>query len=106
MKQKLLFLFFCMIFVGKVAFCQKIIYLTQNQPPVIPAKSHVFSLRHTVSSPFIIPGDFSTRQLGFFCKNEIRFETATKIPLKFRLGSLPFCNWMEGKKNAGPAPLW
>ena len=52
----------------------------------------------------VVPANFSCTQLGFFCKKELKFETATKIPLRFRLGSLQFNDWMEGKKNAGILP--
>ena len=54
----------------------------------------------------VIPGDFYVHQLGFFCKEELKFEAATKIPFKFRLGSVQYCDWMEGKKNAGVVPAY
>lgn len=39
--------------------------------------------------------DFVVRNFSFFCKNEYRFEQATGIPLKFRLGSLEYVNGLE-----------
>lgn len=42
--------------------------------------------------------DYYTRHFGFFCKKELEFEKTTRIPLKFRLGSLDYCNSLEGKR--------
>ena len=46
-----------------------------------------------------ISADFYTRNFGFFCKKELQFEKLTKIPLKFRLGSLQYNDYLEGKPN-------
>jgi hypothetical protein len=47
----------------------------------------------------ILSPNYYATQLGFFCKEEIRFEKATKIPFKFRIGSVSECDWLEGKTN-------
>jgi hypothetical protein len=44
-----------------------------------------------------IPANFSICQYGFFCKQELKIEKATKLPIRVRLGSLQQCNYYEGK---------
>jgi len=54
----------------------------------------------------VISADFYTQNFGFFCKKELQFEKITKIPLRFRLGSVPYNNYLEGKPNAGIVPSY
>jgi hypothetical protein len=49
--------------------------------------------------PFsIISANYYTQHFGIMCKKELALEKATKIPFRFRLGSLQQCNYLEGKK--------
>ncbi|MEO6837134.1 MAG: hypothetical protein ABI261_02380 [Ginsengibacter sp.] len=62
---------------------------------VIKEPSHYFPF--AITDPNTIPADFSTCKYGFFCREELKIEKATKIPLRIRLGSLEQCNYYEGK---------
>lgn len=44
-----------------------------------------------------ISQDFYTQHFGFFCRQELRLEKTAGLPLRFRLGSLNDCNYLEGK---------
>jgi hypothetical protein len=102
MKQKLKILFFCMILVAKGAFCQKL----QPDSNVVEVKKTFYISRNILLMPPVIPANFYCTQLGFFCRKEWKLESVTKVPFRFRLGSVSYNDWLEGKKNAGilPAP--
>ena len=42
------------------------------------------------------PG-FYIKNLSFFCRQEIQLQKITLIPIRFRLGSLEYTNYLEGK---------
>ena len=44
--------------------------------------------------------NYNTQSLPFFCQKEWQFEKSTHIPLKFRLGSIDYCNMLEGKNSS------
>ena len=58
-----------------------------------------------ISPTMLVAPSFYAGHLPFFCRQEIKIEHATKIPFKFRLGSVQYVDYLEGKKGAAfPAP--
>ena len=53
----------------------------RQQPKTMTSISHDYFISHS----------------GFFCKTEFRFEKKSNIPLRIRLGSLSYCNYLEQK---------
>ncbi len=128
MNPKVKFLFFCMIFVGNFALAQKKepkitlgkdfyrfkpvllktskantgLYFTNINTikPVVAATTNKSFINLNPGSYSLLNPGFYTQNFGFFCKKELQFEKITKIPFKFRLGSVQHCDWMEGKPNA------
>ena len=44
-----------------------------------------------------VQSDLYTQHLGFFCKQELKLEQQVKMPVKIRLGSTEYTNWLEQK---------
>lgn len=69
--------------------------IKDKPPTIISLAPPVKILLH---KPVLAP-DFYSKQLGFFCRQEIKMDKAIKIPFRFRLGSVEQCNWLEGKRR-------
>ncbi len=134
MVKKAKILFFSMIFVAGAAFCQNSIVnvtLDKNKIYVKPGFNtytqnsfyalfyglnriyplHLKNSNQSVCllkpvSVAVISADFYTQNFGFFCKKEWQFEKATNIPLRFRLGSLQYNDYLESKPNSGLMPAY
>ena len=39
-------------------------------------------------------------RLGFFCRQELRLDKLTPMPIRFRLGSMEYVNYLEQKPNS------
>jgi len=108
MNENAKILFFCMIFVAGTAFGQYSLYNYGKKPAgffaIKPANIDFSAFPQQVTPKKILPlisANYYACNLGFFCKQEIKFEKATKIPFKFRLGSVAEVDKMEGKRNMG-----
>jgi hypothetical protein len=60
-------------------------------PDFSPKKSPTFA-------PALSPPCWSADDLPFFCRIEHDLGKKTQVPVKFRLGSVDYVDWLEGKR--------
>ena len=48
----------------------------------------------------VVPQNYFSNNLTFFCRTELQFEKATSVPFRFRLGSVAYTDYLEQKPNA------
>ena len=46
-----------------------------------------------------IPLAYAYKELAPFCKLEVKMEKVAKMPIKVRLGSVDYVDWLEGKRD-------
>jgi hypothetical protein len=110
MKRKEIFLFFCIVFACKNSFCQN--KVIPNKLKITTENFIVFDMQKiklseenkkklALSQSMLVQPSFYCSNLGFFCKQEIKFAKATKLsfPVLFRLGSVQYVDYLEGKPN-------
>lgn len=100
-------LFFCMIFVNSVTFCQtRPLKDSTDKPFINSCFFYPLNQGHNYRQFIPVSSKFYVNNLGFFCRQELKLQAVTRLPFKFRLGSLEYNDWMEGKINAGIKPLY
>ena len=80
---------------------------SDSTPIHIQSSRFIFSsskLLVKIPKNFVIAGICSPETykmgIGFFCKKELELDRITPVPVRFRLGSLEYVNWLEKKPNA------
>jgi hypothetical protein len=78
----------------------------QSKADSVVVKPLVFlkadTLSQSLKTAALLPANFYASNLGFVCRQEILFERKTKIPLRLRIGTLEYCNYLEGKTYHKP----
>jgi hypothetical protein len=101
MYRKSIFLFFCMVFASSMAFSQlKVLSIIDTNALKKYAVTIVKQQKLEVSPSMLVSPTFYCDNLGFFCRQEIKFAKVTKIPFVFRLGSVAQVDYWEGKRGA------
>jgi hypothetical protein len=80
--------------------CLPVLVIAQDKPdkplpqPQVIKKDSVVVIRLTP-----LPANFYEQNTGYFCKNEWQLQKKTGVAFKFRLGSVEYCDRLEGKKR-------
>lgn len=84
-----------------LVFCTAVVYGQQVKidTTVTIKPPFVFRFNAIQVQPTPVAANYYAKNLSFFCANELKFEKATKIPFKFRLGSVDYTDKMEGKNQ-------
>ena len=89
-----------LLFFTQPIFAQKMMLSNKSQywqsPKKVASGDAIINLRSLYKVSNKIAANYYTTQTGFFCNQERALEKITKIPLRFRLGSLSYTEQLEG----------
>jgi hypothetical protein len=68
--------------------------------PNVPKKLPLDSLRNLPLR--VVASNYYSNNLPFFCKQELQIQKITKVPVKFRIGSVEEVDKLEGKHSGKP----
>ncbi len=91
-----------MVFVVSGTSAQKKDTFNLAKPPVNQIVQQISIQPSSSNFPLIklpVSPTYYAERLGFFCKQEIKLDKISVIPVRFRLGSMEACNRLEGKNR-------
>ncbi len=46
------------------------------------------------------PKVYNYRHLALFCKLEVQLDKVFRLPVRIRVGDVPYVDWLEGKRRS------
>ena len=87
---------------GRIGFSPGLPVFPVPFPAVKPVEAGFFpdaALQALFSPAAEMPRIYSYDELGIFCKLEVQLERAAKLPVRIRLGDVPYVDYLEGKRE-------
>ncbi|MEM7574184.1 MAG: hypothetical protein AAF433_14855 [Bacteroidota bacterium] len=71
-----------------------LVRLPSLQQALLAPQSYLANQESSIANP-----SFPLPHLAFFCRIEVELEKAVKMPVRFRLGSVDYVDYLEGKRS-------
>lgn len=98
--KKIFLSLFVFLLISAASFCQTAFPAVTGKTvfrKMTPVAS--YDKNQNISTAMLVSPSFYTEHLAFFCRQEMKLEKLTKIPFKFRLGSVEMVDYLEGKRR-------